>query len=143
MFIHSLEEYYGKNGIIGNQDIGCINICAAINRVSGVETVWSCCGHENKPMRVIFRAKDFKSMTAIVIAVNRFNSEQSKKFYDKFKDVVPNVDNKDFLPWFIFAEYDVNDYVHLSVNSGLNNTSSKYDDADRIADLIDNENNKD
>jgi len=48
-------------------DKACINLCVAMNKLPGIETVESCCGHGESPYRIWFKM-DTNSIGAIVLA---------------------------------------------------------------------------
>ena len=52
-------------------DIECVPICKAMNKVPGILTVESCCGHGKTPFHIWFEAK---SLTALPALLYWFNS---------------------------------------------------------------------
>jgi hypothetical protein len=39
-------------------DKECLDLCVALNRLDGIRTTSSCCGHGKDPYMIWFRAKD-------------------------------------------------------------------------------------
>ena len=47
-------------------DIECIPLCDAINKLPGLRTTDSCCGHNKKPFNIWFEAEDLKYLPALL-----------------------------------------------------------------------------
>lgn len=43
-------------------DLECIELCEAMNKISGINTIDSCCGHGKFPYRVFFRADNLECL---------------------------------------------------------------------------------
>lgn len=50
----------------GTMDIECIPLCDAINKLPGLQTIDSCCGHNKKPFNIWFVAEDLKCLPALL-----------------------------------------------------------------------------
>lgn len=48
---------------IGNMDKECIELCDALNSIDAIQTIESCCGHDNEPFQIWF-SLDFKTSSA-------------------------------------------------------------------------------
>ena len=53
-------EYEGK------MDVECIPLCDALNKLPGISTIDSCCGHHKKPFNIWFIADDLKYLPALL-----------------------------------------------------------------------------
>lgn len=51
-------------------DPECIPICDALNKIGGVQTFESCCGHAKHPMWIFFTARRVKSLVRLMNALN-------------------------------------------------------------------------
>lgn len=49
-------------------DEPCLNLCAALNLLPGIETTDSCCGHGDGPFRIWFTIHDLESVGAVTLA---------------------------------------------------------------------------
>lgn len=51
-------------GHFGNEwmDAECVDLCNAINSMKGLETVESCCGHNDQPYRIFFKCHDIPAL---------------------------------------------------------------------------------
>lgn len=47
-------------------DKECINICEAMNKLPGIETTESCCGHNKYPYRIFFHVDHLDALPALV-----------------------------------------------------------------------------
>lgn len=45
-----------------NMDPECVQLCRALNKLPGVTTTESCCGHDKGPFRIWFRVEDLKNL---------------------------------------------------------------------------------
>lgn len=61
----------------GNMDAECIPICDALNSITGIKTIGSCCGHNTEEFQIFFYARNFKSLAFIADLV--FLSQKSKR----------------------------------------------------------------
>ena len=50
----------------GNMDPECVSICDAINKIPGVHTIESCCGHSKYPFRVWFIVSNLKRLPGLL-----------------------------------------------------------------------------
>ena len=50
----------------GKMDIECIALCNAVNKLPGLRTTDSCCGHNKKTFRVWFVAEDLKDLPTLL-----------------------------------------------------------------------------
>jgi hypothetical protein len=49
-----------------SMDKECVPLCDAINRIDGIDTFESCCGHGNKPFRIWFTVSDLTSLPKLL-----------------------------------------------------------------------------
>lgn len=54
----------------GNMDPECIPLCDAINRIPGVRTTESCCGHGTDTFRVWFQPKDQRTVSILLYYID-------------------------------------------------------------------------
>lgn len=50
----------------GKIDPECINLCNAINKIKGIETFSSCCGHEKNNFRIWIKVNDLKNLPILL-----------------------------------------------------------------------------
>lgn len=55
----------------GRMDKQCVVLCDAINKIPGVRTTESCCGHGKQPMRIWLRVKTVQNLFILARSVNR------------------------------------------------------------------------
>ncbi|MBR4404932.1 MAG: hypothetical protein IKW84_08990 [Bacteroidaceae bacterium] len=60
-----------KDGYDGFMDKECIEVCNALNKLPGVETTESCCGHCKNPYRIWFKSVNTYSLGVIARAFDR------------------------------------------------------------------------
>lgn len=58
-----------------NMDVECIDLCNALNRLPGLETFESCCGHGNHPYHVFFKCTNIETISRLARAVDRNYSD--------------------------------------------------------------------
>ena len=46
----------------GWMDAECVDLCDAINSMTGLETVESCCGHNHQPYRIFFKCYELSAL---------------------------------------------------------------------------------
>lgn len=51
-----------------DMDPECLDLCRALNRAPGIETIESCCGHGRSPYHIWFKAKNMKSLPLVLWA---------------------------------------------------------------------------
>lgn len=73
----------GEDGYDGYMDKECIEICNALNRLSGVETQEGCCGHYKEPYRIWFKSANIYSLGIIARTFDRRYSGTNKVYYIK------------------------------------------------------------
>lgn len=73
----------GDDGYDGYMDKECIEIRNALNRLPGVETIESCCGHCKNPYRIWFESTNIYSLGVIARAFDRRYSGTNKVYYIK------------------------------------------------------------
>ena len=54
----------------GEMDPECILLCDAINRIPGVDTTESCCGHDNGTFRVFFHIEDQRTVSILLYYID-------------------------------------------------------------------------
>lgn len=54
-----------------DMDKDCIALCNALNKLPGVETYESCCGHLKTPYRIFFRCRNFVSLAILARAFDK------------------------------------------------------------------------
>ena len=59
-----ITEYEGK------MDAECILLCDAINKLPGLKTIDSCCGHNKYPFVIFFIAEDLKDLPKLLYWFN-------------------------------------------------------------------------
>jgi hypothetical protein len=47
-------------------DLECVKLCTAMNRLPGIETFESCCGHGDRPFKVWFFAESLEVLPALL-----------------------------------------------------------------------------
>jgi hypothetical protein len=50
----------------GKMDQECVNLCNSINKISGLETFESCCGHGEVPFRIYFSVKNLENLPILL-----------------------------------------------------------------------------
>lgn len=50
----------------GEIDIECVPLCDVINKLPGIRTIESCCGHDKKDFRIWFEAEDLKYLPPLL-----------------------------------------------------------------------------
>jgi hypothetical protein len=55
----------------GKMDPECIKLCDAMNKVPGIRTIESCCGHGERPYRIWFKSKNLKSLPLLLYWFDR------------------------------------------------------------------------
>lgn len=50
----------------GTMDVECISLCDAINKLPGLRTIESCCGHNEKPFNIWFVAEGLEYLPALL-----------------------------------------------------------------------------
>ena len=50
-------------------DAECVNLCKAINKIPGLFTVLSCCGHGTLEFRIIFRVIDLNDLPILLSCI--------------------------------------------------------------------------
>jgi hypothetical protein len=52
------------NGHFGDEwmDKECVDLCDTLNSMKGIETVESCCGHNDRPYRIFFKCYDLSAL---------------------------------------------------------------------------------
>lgn len=64
-------EYVGADKItttVIGMDDECINLCAALNKLPGIETYESCSGHGEAPFRIWFNVNDFDNRSLLLLS---------------------------------------------------------------------------
>lgn len=56
-------------------DTECVDLCNLLNRLPGVETRESCCGHCKQPFMVFFKCSDLRTLTRLGRALDRRYSD--------------------------------------------------------------------
>lgn len=54
-----------------DMDVDCIALCDSLNKLPGVETYESCCGHLKNPYRIFFRCRNFVSLAILARAFDK------------------------------------------------------------------------
>jgi hypothetical protein len=49
-----------------NIDMECVELCQTLNRLPGIVTISSCCGHNERPYRIFFKSKDLESLPPLL-----------------------------------------------------------------------------
>jgi hypothetical protein len=70
-----------------DMDSECIPICTAINRLAGLRTVESCCGHGERPHRIFFIAETIHNLLPVVRAADS-SAWKVEVFWSNGVDVV-------------------------------------------------------
>jgi hypothetical protein len=55
----------------GNMDEECIGLCDAINRIPGLRTIESCCGHARRKFNIWFMVDDPKNLPILLYYCDR------------------------------------------------------------------------
>jgi hypothetical protein len=55
-----------KVEMINDMDKECIELCDAMNFLSDIRTIESCCGHNKTPYQIWFRAKNLKALPKLL-----------------------------------------------------------------------------
>jgi hypothetical protein len=55
---------------IGKMDPECIAICDAVNRIPGLRTTESCCGHGEHPFRVFFSIQNLQDLAPLLFYID-------------------------------------------------------------------------
>ena len=59
----------------------CLKLCTAINRIDGIETHNSCCGHGEKPYRIWFTCKSLELLPPLVYYFDEYHSFNGWRIY--------------------------------------------------------------
>ena len=100
-----------------SMDAECIGLCTLLNRLPGVETYESCCGHLQNPYWVFFNCNDLRTVTRLGRAV-------SKNYSDgKWEIVVDSCDTHPSNCFWLRSKTLFEDFTSmmLSVNSLMDN----------------------
>lgn len=54
-----------------SMDTECVALCRAINKIEGIQTIESCCGHGEHPYRVFFKADSLADLPFICFWLDR------------------------------------------------------------------------
>lgn len=54
----------------GDMDQECITLCDAINRIPGVDTTESCCGHDKDKFRIFFQPTDQRTLAILLYFID-------------------------------------------------------------------------
>jgi hypothetical protein len=60
----------------GDLDQEILGLCQAMNEVPGIQTVESCCGHGDRPVRVWFTARSLEDLPALLYWFSSCHSGQ-------------------------------------------------------------------
>ena len=53
-------DYYGE------MDQECVVLCDAINRIPGLRTIESCCGHGMHPYRIFYKVENMEKLAVLL-----------------------------------------------------------------------------
>lgn len=108
------EKYYDK---------ACIDLCRALNKLDGVKTYSSCCGHGKDEYRIWFNM-DSMSSGAYVLAFCLYGRHYCYAEGEKIYDQV----------WHIKAEWcDAYNMCFVLIGKPMPDDSDTYDPAERLA----------
>ena len=54
----------------GLMDIECISLCEALNKIPGIETIESCCGHGNEKYQIWFKCYDLHKLSYLLYFID-------------------------------------------------------------------------
>jgi hypothetical protein len=73
--IVGLEDLLMKDdGYDGQMDIECIKICNALNKIRGIQTINSCCGHGKHGFWIFFTTKSFIALSKVCYFADKCHS---------------------------------------------------------------------
>lgn len=78
-----------KTLTIEGLDEQCVSLVGCLNKIDGVETVESCCGHLKDLYRIWFRCNDFSVLARLSRSVDRRYSDGSWRIEACSSDVKP------------------------------------------------------
>jgi hypothetical protein len=65
---------YNREKDLGLIDTECTELCEAINKIPGLETTESCCGHGNEPLSIWFRVNNLRDLFVVCRCIDpRYN----------------------------------------------------------------------
>lgn len=106
--MENLEQTYE-----GRMDVECISLCDAVNKLQGLRTISSCCGHNKDPFSIWFIAEDLKHLPPLLYYLSSCHCG--------------------FWGWRVLVTTDC---AMSPVNFKIEGNIGAYDEANKIAQLI-------
>ena len=111
-------------------DSECVKLCVALNKLPGIKTTGSCCGHYREPYRIWVMVTDYYAMG--LTALSRFLSRNYYTYGQEYF-VLDGLDMRRDTYWkLVLCHRD----VHPQVIFLLEGPRGAFEEADRLAELI-------
>ena len=70
LHLYELRLYDNEGGI----DVECLELCVALNKLNGITTFESCCGHETGPFQIWFVSQSMEALATLMEILSHHGS---------------------------------------------------------------------
>lgn len=61
-------------------DTEVVSLCKAINKIGGLKTYESCCGHEDRPFRIWFHVENMERLPVLLFNIDKCHVKMAKSW---------------------------------------------------------------